>query len=79
MKTTMKLMLVLALFCTMTFADDGNQGSGGRTCGGEGQPPCEPPCTVNCGGGIAAPTDPDMDAIDIIEALAAIISGMPRL
>ena len=70
MKTTIKLFLIVSMFCATVFAD-GNQGSGGYNCGGQGQEPCEPPCTVNCGG--AAPTMAPGDgeiSVDIITAIA---------
>jgi hypothetical protein len=42
MKNTMKVFLALSICCTAALA--GDQSNGGRNCGGEGQPPCEPPC-----------------------------------
>ena len=39
MKTTIKLMLVVCLFGSTVLAD-GNQGVGGRNCGGANQPAC---------------------------------------
>ncbi|MEQ1921811.1 MAG: hypothetical protein ABL952_04810 [Pyrinomonadaceae bacterium] len=71
MKTTIKLFLIVSMFCATAFAD-GNQGAGGRACGGQGQDPCDPPpCTENCGGNYAttAPGDGQI-SVDIITAIA---------
>lgn len=51
MKNTIKLLLVITLFCGVVLAD-GNQGGGGRDCPPEGCPP--PPCTENCGSMVPA-------------------------
>ena len=40
MKNTIKLTLALALFAGMAMADDGNQGTGGRTCNPLTDPTC---------------------------------------
>lgn len=32
MKSTLKFFLVVALFSSITLADDGNMGNGGKTC-----------------------------------------------
>ena len=32
MKLTLKIFLVICLFSSVAFADDGNMGSGGKTC-----------------------------------------------
>ena len=40
MKNTIKLTLALALFCGIAIADDGNQGTGGRTCNPLVDPAC---------------------------------------
>ena len=45
MKTTMKIFLALAIFCTVGLA--GDQSNGGRNC--DPSQACEPTCTVNCG------------------------------
>ena len=56
MKTTIKLFLIVTMFCATAFAD-GNQGSGGRDCQ-PGQENCTPPeCTENCGGAFAVSND----------------------
>ena len=47
MKNTMKLMIVLTFLCGSVIADDGNQGSGGRTC----NPEVDPTCTIANPGG----------------------------
>lgn len=58
MKTTVKLMLVVCLLGSIAIADDGNQGNGGRTCGGPNQPVCG-------GGNFVAPSDDTIDMSDI--------------
>jgi hypothetical protein len=40
MKNTIKLTLALALFSGIALADDGNQGTGGRTCNPATDPTC---------------------------------------
>ena len=40
MKNTIRLTLALALFCGIALADDGNQGTGGRTCDPLTDPTC---------------------------------------
>ncbi len=69
MKTTIKLFLIVSMFCATVFAD-GNQGSGGYQCQ-NGQETCPPPCTVNCGDVYAttAPGDGTI-SVDIITAVA---------
>lgn len=47
MKKTLNAALFLALFAAVSFAEDGNQGSGGRSC----DPNVNPTCTI------AAPID----------------------
>jgi hypothetical protein len=42
MKKTFNFALITAMFATMAFADDGNQGSGGRTCDPLVDPTCHP-------------------------------------
>lgn len=71
MKTTIKLLLVITLFCGSILAD-GNQGSGGRECPPEG---CPPPCTENCGGNVAVWNDdePLLDAKDYADEIAEIV------
>ena len=62
MKTMIKLVMVLALFCGSVMAD-GDQPNGGRTgCTID----CPPPCTENCGsgGGFAAGDDSDGTALE---------------
>lgn len=54
MKTTVKLMLVVCLLGSIALADDGNQGTGGRNCGGQNQPVCG-------GGNFVAPADDTID------------------
>ena len=44
----LKVTLMFALLGSTMMADDGQMGSGGRSCPPEGCPP--PPCTENCGG-----------------------------
>jgi len=43
----LKVTLLFALLGSTLMADDGQMGSGGRSCPPEGCPP--PPCTENCG------------------------------
>ena len=43
MKNTIKLTLALALFSGMALADDGNQGTGGRSCNPATDPICRMP------------------------------------
>ena len=47
MKTTIKLFLIVSMFCATALAD-GNQGAGGFKCEPD-QENCEPPCTGVCG------------------------------
>ncbi len=69
MKTTIKLFLIVSMFCATAFAD-GNQGSGGYKCE-NGEPICPPPCTENCGGDFATPAPEDQDtSVDIITVIA---------
>ncbi len=42
MKKTLNLALITTMFATLAFADDGNQGSGGRTCDPQTDPTCHP-------------------------------------
>ena len=42
MKKTLNLALATAMFATFAIADDGNQGSGGRTCDPLVDPACHP-------------------------------------
>lgn len=72
MKSTIKLLLIITLFCGVVFAE-GNQSSGGRTCPPEGCPP--PPCTVNCGSNTADPNEFEDRIIlsDYIDEVAEII------
>jgi len=42
MKKTLNLALITAMFATFAIADDGNQGSGGRSCNPETDPLCHP-------------------------------------
>ena len=42
MKKTLNLALITAMFATLAFAEDGNQGSGGRSCNPETDPLCHP-------------------------------------
>ncbi|MBK8305032.1 MAG: hypothetical protein WBC19_07015 [Pyrinomonadaceae bacterium] len=69
MKTTIKLFLIVSMFCATVLAD-GNQGSGGYKCE-NGQETCPPPCTENCGGDFAttAPGDGQI-SVDILTAIA---------
>ena len=69
MKTTIKLFLIVSMFCATAFAD-GNQGSGGYKCE-NGEPTCPPPCTENCGGDFAtqAPGNGDF-SVDIATIIA---------
>jgi hypothetical protein len=51
MKTTLKIVLLSTLFFTSVFADDGQQGTGGRTC----PPECTAEAPQNCPPGCPAP------------------------
>ena len=42
MKKTLNVTLITAMFAALAFADDGNQGSGGRTCDPLTDPTCHP-------------------------------------
>jgi hypothetical protein len=42
MKKTLNAALSIALFATISIADDGNQGSGGRHCDPNVDPTCQP-------------------------------------
>jgi len=48
MKKTLNAALLMALFATISIADDGNQGSGGRNCDPTVDPNCHP--VANPGG-----------------------------
>ena len=48
MKKTLNAALLVALFATISIADDGNQGSGGRNCDPILDPACHP--ATNMGG-----------------------------
>jgi len=48
MKKTLNATLFLALFATISIAEDGNQGSGGRNCDPNVDPTCHP--VANLGG-----------------------------
>ena len=49
------IALALSLFGSITFADDGDQGSGNNTTCTVNCPP--PPCTVDCGSGLTYQAD----------------------
>ena len=49
MKNTIKITLALALFCGVALADDGNQGTGGRSCNPLVDPACSTAPTQNDG------------------------------
>lgn len=69
MKTTIKLFLIVSMFCATAFAD-GNQGSGGYKCE-TGEPTCPPPCTETCGGDLVATAPGDgVISADLITAIA---------
>ena len=69
MKTTIKLFLIVSMFCATVFAD-GNQGSGGYKCV-DGQETCPPPCTENCGDGFASTSPGDGQiSVDVITVIA---------
>jgi hypothetical protein len=57
MKTMIKLVMVMALFCGSVMAD-GDQPNGGRT---DCTVNCPPPCTENCGS--AAGDDSDANSV----------------
>ena len=64
----MKMMLALALFCSAGFAEDGNQGSGGRNC--------DPAVQATCDAAANLAGEPeDVIIIDdiIIEAIGEVI------
>jgi hypothetical protein len=48
MKKTLNAALLVALFATISIAEDGNQGSGGRNCDPNVDPTCHP--AANPGG-----------------------------
>jgi hypothetical protein len=70
MKTTIKILLALSLFCSVALGD-GNQGSGNRNCPPEG---CPPPCTENCGSQ-ATMDEPESDSIivDVYESFESLV------
>jgi hypothetical protein len=64
MKKTLNLALITAMFATLAFADDGNQGSGGRTCDPSVDPTCHP--AANPGGGNGGDTGYEMGFGEIV-------------
>jgi hypothetical protein len=50
MKKTLNLALITAMFATFAIAEDGNQGSGGRTCDPTLDPACHPVANPMFGG-----------------------------
>ena len=47
MKRTLNATLFLALFASISLADDGNQGSGGRNCDPNVNPACTAPAPID--------------------------------
>ena len=66
MKNTIKMTLALALFAGIAVADDGNQGTGGRTCNPLTDPSCHTGAAQNNNSGIQTGETGEITIEDIV-------------